>query len=79
MARRCRRRCICVTAVIPTLPHSTNRCWHVKPTATSERRARFATHTIERLHTIAEREGAQLYLVTEPDDIARVGNDFRRR
>ena len=28
--------------------------------------------TIELLHTIAEREGAQLYLVTEPDDIARV-------
>ena len=28
------------------------------------------THTIELLHTIAAREGAQLYLVTEPDDIA---------
>jgi len=29
-------------------------------------------HTIELLHTIAEREGAQLHLVTERDDIARV-------
>ncbi len=29
-------------------------------------------HTIELLHTIAEREGAQLCLVTERDDIARV-------
>lgn len=31
-----------------------------------------AAHTIELLHTIAEREGAQLYLVTQRDDIARV-------
>jgi hypothetical protein len=30
------------------------------------------THTIELLRTIAEREGAQLHLVTERDDIARV-------
>lgn len=29
-------------------------------------------HTIELLHAIAEREGAQLHLVTERDDIARV-------
>jgi molybdopterin/thiamine biosynthesis adenylyltransferase len=29
-------------------------------------------HTIELLHTIAEREGAQLHLVTKRDDIARV-------
>ncbi len=33
-------------------------------------------HTIELLHTIAEREGAQLYFVTEPDDIARVATVF---
>ncbi len=33
-------------------------------------------HTIELLDTIAEREGAQLYLVTEPDDIARVATIF---
>ncbi len=34
------------------------------------------SHTIEMLHTIAAREGAQLYLVTEPDDIARVATIF---
>ena len=34
------------------------------------------THTIELLHTIAEREGAQLYLVAESDDIARVATIF---
>jgi molybdopterin/thiamine biosynthesis adenylyltransferase len=34
------------------------------------------THTIELLHTIAAREGAQLYLVTEPDDIACVATIF---
>ena len=32
--------------------------------------------TIELLHTIAEREGAQLHLVTEPDDIARAATIF---
>ena len=30
-----------------------------------------AADTVERLHAVAEREGAQLYLVTERDDIAR--------
>ncbi len=34
------------------------------------------THTIELLHTIAEREGAQLNLVTNPDDIASVATIF---
>ena len=33
-------------------------------------------HTIELLHTIAEREGAQLYLVTERADIASVATIF---
>jgi molybdopterin/thiamine biosynthesis adenylyltransferase len=33
-------------------------------------------HTIELLHTVAEREGAQLSLVTEPGDIARVATIF---
>jgi hypothetical protein len=32
--------------------------------------------TIERLHAVAEREGAQLHLVTERDDIARVATIF---
>jgi len=33
-------------------------------------------HTIELLHTIAEHEGAQLYLMAEPDDIASVATIF---
>ena len=33
-------------------------------------------HMIELLHTIAAREGAQLYLVADPDDIARVATIF---
>jgi molybdopterin/thiamine biosynthesis adenylyltransferase len=33
-------------------------------------------HTIELLHTVAEREGAHLYLVTETDDIASVATIF---
>ncbi len=35
-----------------------------------------AADTIERLHAVAEREGAQLYLVTEPDDIDRIATIF---
>ncbi len=34
------------------------------------------THTIELLHTIAEREGAELYLMAERDEIVRVAMNF---
>jgi hypothetical protein len=34
------------------------------------------THTIELLHTIAEREGAELYLMAERDEIIRVAMNF---